>query len=114
MTWEDLQQRPRVLLHSDTSPGALFNFETALKVCCTSGCRHWSRRTWNSNLCQSRPTLLVTPVLPALSQAWYWSWVSYEFQEKNASKEAVDADGKIAEALEVQQLKQLPLETDLF
>jgi hypothetical protein len=32
VTWGDSQQRPRVLLHSDTSPGALFNFETALKV----------------------------------------------------------------------------------
>jgi hypothetical protein len=36
VTWGDSQQRPRVLLHSDTSPGALFNFETALKVCCLS------------------------------------------------------------------------------
>jgi hypothetical protein len=34
VTWGDTQQRPRVLLHSDTSPGALFNFETALKVGC--------------------------------------------------------------------------------
>jgi hypothetical protein len=43
-------------------------------------------------------------------QAWYWSWVSYEYQEKDASKEAVDADVKNAEALEVQHLEQFPLE----
>ncbi len=38
VTWGDSQQRPRVLLHSNTSPGALFNFETALKVCCLPAC----------------------------------------------------------------------------
>ena len=38
VTWGDSQQRPRVLLHSDTSPGALFNFETALKVWRLSAC----------------------------------------------------------------------------
>ena len=32
VTWGDSQQRPRVLLRGDTLPGALFNFETALKV----------------------------------------------------------------------------------
>ena len=41
-------------------------------------------------------------------QAWYWSWLSYEFQEKDASKEAVDADAKNAEALEVPHLKLCP------
>ena len=49
-----------------------------------------------------------------MSQAWYWSWVAYEYAEVDASKEAVDADAKNAEALEVQQLKHLPLDTGLF
>jgi hypothetical protein len=34
-------------------------------------------------------------------QAWYWSWLAYEYQEANASEEAVKADEENADALEV-------------